>query len=75
MKKFQNLGTALSREQAKKIRGGNECVDCGGGGGGSAATCNCNSDDDCAGNPLKKKCYNGAAYSCTPDPKIGWCEA
>lgn len=32
MKKFQNLGNALSREQSKKITGGDECVDCGGGG-------------------------------------------
>ena len=35
MKKFQNLGTALSREQSKKIKGGDECLDCGGGGGGT----------------------------------------
>ncbi|MBY0476997.1 MAG: hypothetical protein K2Q24_05080 [Chitinophagaceae bacterium] len=35
MKKFQNLGTALNREQSKKIRGGDECLDCGGGSGGA----------------------------------------
>lgn len=68
MKKFQTLGKSLAKNQQKMIMGGDEQIP-----GGEA--CNCNSEEDCASNPVKKKCYNGAAYSCTPDPKVGWCEA
>lgn len=39
MKKFQNLGTALSREQSKQIKGGDECLDCGGDSGGHGGAC------------------------------------
>ncbi len=65
MKKFQNLGKSLARDEQKKIMGGVEE-------GGEA--CNCNSSEDCAGNAKKKTCYNGAAYSCTPGDHVGWCE-
>lgn len=66
MKKLQILGKYLSKNEQKKIKGGDE---------NPGEACNCNNNDDCAGNATKKTCYNGAAYSCTPDPKIGWCEA
>ncbi|MBX9782040.1 MAG: hypothetical protein K2X48_01990 [Chitinophagaceae bacterium] len=37
MKKFQNLGTSLNREQSKKIKGG--CFGCKEVGGGGNNTC------------------------------------
>lgn len=60
-----NIQGKLSRAEMKSIMAGS----------GSGDACNCNSNDDCAGNATKKTCYNGAAYSCTPGAKIGWCEA
>lgn len=69
MNKFETIGKNLTKDQQKKIMGGDETRD---GDGGEA--CNCNNNDDCAGNATKKTCYNGAAYSCTPGTKIGWCE-
>jgi hypothetical protein len=62
MKKLENLGKSLTKEEQKKIMGGPV-----------GEACNCNNNDDCASNPTKKTCYNGAAFGCTPDPKIGWC--
>jgi len=53
-KKFENFGTALSREQMKKIMGGcgiGELCD-----GGDTPECGemCNSDKDCAGGSCTK---------------------
>ncbi|MBX7264403.1 MAG: hypothetical protein IT251_08110 [Chitinophagaceae bacterium] len=57
-KKFENFGTALSREQMKKIMGGcgigELCDD-----GGLSCEDECVRDSDCAGQP-NNKCKNVA---------------
>lgn len=38
MKKFETLGRSLTKDEQKKINGGDECVDCGGGGEAGCGT-------------------------------------
>ena len=54
MKKFEQLGKCLSKEEQKKIMGSDGGKDGGIGGGDYCDTRNCNSPDDCSGNA----CYN-----------------
>lgn len=71
MKKFQNLGTSLSREQLKKIKGGDECLDCGGdgkpcGGAGIGSVCSVS----CGGHTYMQACCGG----CSVTDNIIYCD-
>ena len=60
MKKFEQLGRSLSKEELKKIKGGTDAP--------PADSCDCNSIDDCSNG---QHCYN---TGCTRGTYAGKCQ-
>lgn len=58
-KKFASLGTVLSRDEAKKVMGGNYTEIGGDNGGSPSCSEMCSKDADCAGNSSCSKCKAG----------------